>query len=95
MGGNKQGDDNKDTLLEFPVDFPIKAMGRDNAEFRAVVKEIVARHASFDDTKDVREQQSSNGNFISITITFEATSKAQLDTIYQSLYDHELVLMIF
>jgi putative lipoic acid-binding regulatory protein len=95
MGGNKHGGDDNDTLLEFPVDFPLKAMGRDNAEFRAVVKEIVARHASFDDTKDVREQQSSKGKFVSITITFEATSKTQLDTIYQSLYDHELVLMIF
>lgn len=83
------------TLLEFPVEFPIKAMGRDADEFRTAVVDTVARFASFDAATAVREQVSRNGNFVSVTVTFEAHSKAQLDNIYQALHDHELVMMVF
>jgi len=85
----------EETLLEFPTDFPIKAMGRSGDAFRTAVVETVAEHADFHPENDVRVQASANGNFVSVTITFTATSKAQLDTIYQALTDHELVLMVF
>jgi putative lipoic acid-binding regulatory protein len=88
-------DRSEDTLLEFPTAFPIKAMGRDGPLFRAAVLELVAQHATFDPHTDVREQTSRNGNFVSITVTFEAQSKVQLDTLYQALHDHELVMMLF
>jgi putative lipoic acid-binding regulatory protein len=84
-----------ETLLEFPSSFPIKALGRDVPEFHQAVMELVAVHASFEPQTDVRAQPSKNGNFVSVTITFTAESQAQLDTIYQSLHDHELVLMVF
>ena len=84
-----------DTLLEFPVAFPIKAMGRAQAEFRAAVIDTVALHAEFDVANDVREQASRNGNFVSITVTVVAQSKPQLDAIYQALHDHDLVMMVF
>ena len=84
-----------DTLIEFPTAFPIKALGRDEPDFRAAVLEIVATHATFDADSDVRVQASKNGNFVSVTITLQAQSQEQLDTIYQSLHDHELVLMVF
>lgn len=87
--------DTPDSPLEFPTEFPIKAMGRDDPAFRRAVIELVSQHAQFDVDLAVREQRSRNGTFVSITITFEAHSKAQLDTIYQSLHDHELVMMVF
>ena len=85
----------RDTLIEFPTAFPIKALGRDVPDFRNAVLEVIATHAQFDPASDVREQASSKGNFVSITVTLQAESQAQLDTIYQSLHDHELVLMVF
>ncbi len=84
-----------ETLLEFPVAFPIKAMGRESTAFRQAVIETVAQHARFHPEDDVRVQASAKGNFVSITVTFTAESKAQLDTIYQALTSHELVLMVF
>jgi putative lipoic acid-binding regulatory protein len=84
-----------ETLIEFPTAFPIKALGRDDPKFREIVIELVAVHARFDREADVREQTSNKGNFISVTVTFTAKSQVQLDTIYQSLHDHELVLMVF
>lgn len=85
----------KDTLLEFPSSFPVKAMGRSSAEFRTAIIDIVAEHAEFHRDDDVREQLSANGNFVSVTVTFTATSKNQVDSIYQALTGHELVLMVF
>ena len=35
----------EETLLEFPCAFPIKAMGRAEADFEALVVQIVRRHA--------------------------------------------------
>jgi len=84
-----------ETLLEFPVAFPIKAMGRNSDSFRKSVIETVAVHAKFHPEDDVREQCSANGNFVSVTVTFTAENKVQVDAIYQALHDHEHVLMVF
>jgi uncharacterized protein len=86
---------NDESLIEFPTSFPIKALGHDTPEFRQVVIDLVASHAEFNRAGDVREQSSRKGKFVSVTVTFTAQSQAQLDTIYQSLHDHELVLMVF
>jgi putative lipoic acid-binding regulatory protein len=85
----------KETLLEFPTEFPIKALGPNQADFRELIIELVARHAQFAPETDVSEQPSRNGNYISITINFSAENQEQVDTIYQSLHDHEMVLMVF
>lgn len=85
----------RETLIEFPTAFPIKALGRDVPAFREAVLEVIALHAAFDPERDVRVQASSKGNFVSVTVTLQAESQQQLDTIYQSLHDHELVLMVF
>ena len=92
-----ENDDNNDgeTLLEFPSSFPIKAMGRAGDDFRNAVIDAVAGHAEFHPQDDVREQHSANGNFVSVTVTFTATSKDQVDAIYRALTDNELVLMVF
>lgn len=87
--------DTNDTLLEFPVAFPIKALGRQSSDFRRAVTETVAVHAEFHPEEDVREQLSANGNFVSVTVTFTAENKVQVDSVYQALHDHELVLMVF
>ncbi|MEJ2140237.1 MAG: DUF493 domain-containing protein [Gammaproteobacteria bacterium] len=85
----------RETLLEFPTPFPIKALGRDEPGFRQLVTELIAVHAVFDPNDDVKEQGSSKGNFISVTVTLQAESQQQLDTIYQCLHDHEQILMVF
>jgi len=80
-------------LLQFPCQFPIKMMGRDEGDFRATVVRLVERHAGAISDDAIRITPSSKGNFISVTITIEATSQQQLDAIYQDLTDHEDVLV--
>jgi len=84
-----------DSPFEFPTSFPIKAMGRETPEFRNLIVELIAEHAEFDRDADVRLQASSNGTFLSVTVTFQAISREQLDTVYQALNDHEAILMVF
>jgi putative lipoic acid-binding regulatory protein len=84
-------ENNEETLLEFPCDFAIKAMGESSDEFDAVVVEIVRRHVEEIHEGAVASKQSSGGKFTSVTVTIRAHSKAQLDAIYQELSDHQLI----
>jgi uncharacterized protein len=83
----------EETLLEFPCQFPIKAMGKVDIELDLLVIEIVRRHAPDLDHKAVKTRPSKDGNYLAVTVTIEATSKKQLDAIYQDLTDHPLVLV--
>lgn len=82
-----------DSALEFPCEFPIKIMGRDEADFRKAAIDLVEKHAGTLSGDAIRTSSSSNGNFLSITVTITATSQKQLDNIYRELTDHELVLV--
>lgn len=82
-----------DTLLEFPCDFPIKAMGLAVEGFDLQVTELVRRHAPDLGEGAVRTRPSQGGKYLAVTITVRATSRAQLDAIYQELTACEAVLM--
>jgi putative lipoic acid-binding regulatory protein len=83
----------QEALLEFPCRFPVKAMGRNHDDFEAVVTDIVLRHADIFPGHGVTTNVSGAGNFVSVTVTIEATSRDQLDRIYIDLTDCERVLM--
>jgi D-alanine transaminase len=77
--------------LRFPTSFPVKVMGRNQPGFREAMVALVARHAGA--TPEVAERLSGNGNFLALTLTFEATSREQLDALYRELTAHPLVSM--
>ncbi len=83
----------EESLLEFPCKFPIKAMGRASETFEALVVAIVQDHAEQYPGESVRVAESGEGNFLSVTVTVNATSRAQLDAIYQDLTACDKVLM--
>lgn len=82
-----------DDLLTFPCDFDVKVMGRNTPDFEAAVLAIVRRHAPTLGEAAVRQRGSRSGNYLSITVTIPATSRAQLDTIYRDLTADPRVLM--
>ena len=84
----------KDTLLEFPCDFPIKIMGARVDGFAQAVIEVVLRHAPDFDAAAMQMRPSSKGNYLSITCTVNATSQAQLDALYVELSSHPLVKVV-
>ncbi len=81
----KPDDQQPETLLEFPTEFPIKVMGRREEGFAQWVCDVVLKHAPDFDPATVGMRPSSNGRFLSVTATINATSKAQLDEIYREL----------
>lgn len=84
---------NDGELFEFPCEFPIKVMGRDNEAFRSLTRAIVERHAGMLAGASITQRSSSRGKFLALTYTIEAQSRAQLDAIYQDLTDSGVVLV--
>ena len=84
----------KDTLLEFPCDFPLKIMGQAHDEFAQVVLGIVTRHAPDFDAARMEMRASSGGNYLSVTCTVVAHSKPQLDALYTDLTAHPMVKVV-
>lgn len=84
---------NRESLLKFPCSFPVKAMGRAEEDFDALVVEIVRCHAPDLAESAVATRPSKGGKWVSVTVTIRATSQEQLDAIYQALNDHHKVVM--
>lgn len=84
-----------DTLLEFPCEFPVKAMGAAGGEpeFELHVLELIRRHCPDLGEGAIRIQDSKGGRFVSVTVTVRATSKDQVDAIYRDLSESKRVLM--
>jgi len=83
----------KETVFEFPCDFPIKMMGRNTPEFRMTAISIIEAHTGTVDDEKLQISLSRNGRFVSITITISAKSQQQLDDIYEDVSAHDDVLM--
>ncbi|MCG6869761.1 MAG: DUF493 domain-containing protein [Gammaproteobacteria bacterium] len=86
-------DERDEDILEFPCDFPIKAMGLSRPGFRERVVEIVGNHVAFVSEHAVKSTSSATGKYTSVTVLITASSRVQLDRIYQELTDCEDVIM--
>jgi putative lipoic acid-binding regulatory protein len=82
------------TLLSFPTDFPIKIMGERRDDFAQTMVDIVLRHAPDFQPETVEMRASRSGNYLSVTCTVRATSKAQLDALYREVTAHPWVKMV-
>lgn len=85
--------DEEESLFEFPCEFPIKAMGKADCSLDMTVVEIVRRHAPDISEGKIHTRNSKQGNYIAVTVVVTATSREQLDAIYQDLVDCEDVIM--
>lgn len=83
----------RDTLLEFPCAFPIKAFGESSEDFPQKVLTIIQRHADSVTSDSIQCRKSQGGKYDAVTITITATSKSQLDDIYQDLTASPDVIM--
>lgn len=84
----------EDTLIEFPCDFPLKVMGKAEEGFAQAIVTVVLRHAPDFDVSGIEMRPSKAGNYLSLTCTVRATSKAQLDALYRELTSHPMVKIV-
>jgi len=87
-------DSNQESALNFPCKFPIKIMGKNTPEFEASVMLIFRTHVPDLGEGAFHYRHSKDDTYLSITVTINATSKTQLETIYQQLSDDNLALMV-
>jgi uncharacterized protein len=84
----------EDSLMKFPTSFPLKVIGHNENDFEAFVVRLVARHVPYLDGGDVSSRESSQGKYLSVTLTFIAESRAQVDAIYMDLTASKRVLFV-
>lgn len=82
------------SLIEYPCEFPIKILGHTRAGFAQAVLEVVMRHAPDFDGAAMEMKTSKHGKYLSVTCVINATSREQLDALYQELCDHPMVVMV-
>ena len=86
--------DPKDSLIEYPSDFPIKVMGPKVEHFVHTLTQIAESFDPHFDASTVELRESSTGKYLGVTLTIRATSREQLDAIYQTLSTHPMVKVV-
>ena len=84
----------KEDLIEFPCDYPVKAMGYTSEEFEAHVLKLVSKHAKLTEPKQVRSRSSSGGKYTSITVSVWARSREHLELVYAQLKEDDKIVYI-
>ncbi|MGQ7843900.1 YbeD family protein [Granulosicoccus sp. 3-233] len=80
-----------ETLIEFPADIVVKAMGLNEGDFEALVSELVRPHVE-PEAVSFTAVPSKEGKYLSVRAHFTATSHEHLLGIYAALKAEERVL---
>ena len=86
--------DPKDSLIEYPCDFPIKVFGLAQQGFAQAIATVVQVHAPDFDAASIEMRNSTGAKYLSLTCTIRATSREQLDNLYRDLTSHPMVKMV-
>ncbi len=84
----------EESLIEYPSDFPIKVVGITHDAFAETIVAMVIEHDPEFHAGKVEMRPSTQGKYLSLTLTVRATSRAQLDNIYRALSTHEMVKFV-
>ena len=84
----------KESLIEYPSDFPIKVMGPTHDAFAATIVEVIVRHDPTFHEGKMEVRPSSGGKYTGLTVVVRATSRVQLDAIYSELSGHPMVKVV-
>jgi uncharacterized protein len=83
-----------ESLIEYPSLFPIKVMGTKADGFVHAVTHIAEEFDPAFDASTLELRESKGGHYLGITITVTATSREQLDGLYQALTSHPMVKVV-
>jgi putative lipoic acid-binding regulatory protein len=81
-------------LLQFPVAYPIKVVGRRSEGLRAAIDAIVRAHVPDLTDDQISERASNQQHFIAITYTINAQSKEQVVALATALQANKDVIML-
>lgn len=81
--------------LNFPCEYPVKVIGRDEDNFFDFVVNVVSRHVPGLSPDEFSTRLSSGGTYMTVSVTFIAESRPQVDALYQELGQHQRVRVAF
>ncbi|MDB5886010.1 MAG: hypothetical protein JWR74_2181 [Polaromonas sp.] len=84
----------KDSLIEYPSQFPIKVMGVKSEGYVQAVTHIARQFDPDFDASTIELRESKGGKYLGVTITVLATSREQLDELYRTLSTHPMVKVV-
>lgn len=84
----------QEELLKFPVAYPIKVVGRRSENMRANIDAIVRAHVPDLAPDQIKERESTQQHFLSITYTINAQSKEQIVALAHALQACKDVIML-
>ncbi len=84
----------KESLIEYPSQFPIKVMGAKVDGFVHAVTQIAEKFDPQFDASTIELRTSKEGNYLGVTVTVTATSREQLDELYRTLSSHPMVKVV-
>lgn len=82
------------SLIKYPCAFPIKVFGLSQQGFLQAVTEVVLQYDPGFTAASIEMRSSKTAKYVSLTCNVTATSRVQLDALYQALYDHPLVVKV-
>ena len=91
---NPIDDSRKDSLIEYPCLFPIKVMGAKVDGFVQALTHVAEQFDPTFDASTIELRPSKAGNYLGVTLTVTATSRAQLDELYRTLSSHPMVKVV-
>lgn len=86
--------DRIEKLLEFPVEFPMKVIGKTVDGFAQQIADLVMRHIPEFDPASIELRPSSKGAYLSLTVAPLVHDRAQLEALYTALSRHPMVRII-
>ena len=69
-------------------------LGKQTPEVAQVLSDLVREYDPAFDPATVEMRPSKGGNYMGLTFTINATSRAQLDNLYRALHAHPLVSVV-
>lgn len=85
---------NLESLIDFPCEFPIKILGKDNDVFKNTVSQIMAKHHQKYSEISVKKNNSKNKNYIALTWVVNVNNQDELDNIYKDLSKDKNILFV-
>ncbi len=82
------------SLIDYPSAFPIKVMGEQVPGFEEAVLAVALQFDPALDRGTIERRPSKGGKYLGLTLTVTATSREQLDALYQALSTHPLVRVV-
>ncbi len=84
----------EESLINYPTDFPIKAMGLSTPDFAQAVGAAVREILPSFDPSTIRQEKSKTGKYTSLTLIVHVENREQLDTVYRLLTSHPMVKIV-